>query len=57
MVDKLDESVGTVVEALAKSKKLQNSIIVFASDNGAAPAGYDLNHGSNWPLRGVQTRN
>lgn len=34
MVDKLDESVGHVVDALAKSNLLQNSVIVFASDNG-----------------------
>ncbi len=34
MVDKLDESVGNVVDALAKSNLLQNSVIVFASDNG-----------------------
>lgn len=53
MVDKLDESVGLVVDALAKTNLLQNSIIVFASDNGASPEGFDLNHGSNWPLRGV----
>ena len=54
MVDKLDESVGIVVEALAKGGLLENSIIVFTSDNGGAPEGYDLNYGSNWPLRGVR---
>ncbi|ODM96105.1 Arylsulfatase B [Orchesella cincta] len=54
MVDKVDESVGLVVEALAKRGLLSNSIIIFKSDNGAAPDGYDLNYGSNWPLRGVK---
>jgi len=53
MVDKLDESVGLVVEALAKTNMLQNSIIFFGSDNGAAVGGFDSNYGSNWPLRGV----
>ncbi len=53
MVDKLDESVGLVIEALSRKKMLSNSIIVFASDNGGAPEGFDLNYSSNWPLRGV----
>lgn len=34
MVDKVDESVGKVVEALAKNGMLENSVIIFASDNG-----------------------
>jgi arylsulfatase A-like enzyme len=53
MVDKLDESVGFVVEALGKAGMLENSIIVFTSDNGGSPEGFGLNYGSNWPLRGV----
>ena len=39
--------------ALSEENMLQDSIVVFASDNGGAPAGYDRNQGSNWPLRGV----
>ncbi|ODM87123.1 Arylsulfatase B [Orchesella cincta] len=54
MVDKLDESVGLIIEALSRKKLLSNSIIVFASDNGGAPEGFDLNYSSNWPLRGVK---
>ena len=39
--------------ALSEENMVQDSIIVFASDNGGAPEGYGLNQGSNWPLRGV----
>ena len=52
MLYKLDESVGKVVEALNKKKILQDCIIVFTTDNGGPAAGFDLNHASNWPLRG-----
>lgn len=54
MLHELDESVGRVVEALQKVKMLDNSIIVFVSDNGGAAAGFNLNAASNWPLRGVR---
>lgn len=53
MVTKLDESVGQVVSALEKNKMLNNSIIIFMSDNGAATYGLHSNRGSNYPLRGV----
>jgi len=53
MVDKLDESVGLVVQALSRAGMMENSIIVFTSDNGGAPEGFGKNRGSNWPLRGV----
>lgn len=44
MVDKLDESVGLIIEALSRKKMLSNSVIVFASDNGGAAEGFDLNY-------------
>jgi membrane-anchored protein YejM (alkaline phosphatase superfamily) len=53
MVSKMDESVGLVVEALQKKRMLNNSIIVFISDNGAPSIDIFQNWGSNYPLRGV----
>ncbi len=46
----LDESVGTIIEALSKSKLLQNSIIIFTTDNGAPERGFN----SGYPLRGAK---
>lgn len=56
MVSKLDESVGTVIEALNKNSMLENSIVVFMSDNGAPIIGLYSNWGSNYPFRGVSMR-
>ena len=53
MVHALDESVGRTVMALKESNMLQNSIILFMSDNGALTEGITGNSGSNYPLRGV----
>lgn len=50
----LDDSVGAVVTALRKQNMLQNSIIIFSTDNGGPAEGFNLNAASNWPLRGVK---
>lgn len=55
MISKLDHSVGKVVEALKLKGILENTIIMFYSDNGAPSAGLFANHGSNHPFRGVRT--
>ncbi|XP_039281072.1 arylsulfatase I [Nilaparvata lugens] len=54
IMTKLDESVGKVVAALQSSKMLENSLIVFTTDNGGPAAGFNSNAASNWPLRGVK---
>ncbi|XP_065206165.1 arylsulfatase B-like [Planococcus citri] len=54
MVWKLDESVGKVVQALADKNMLEDTIIIFTTDNGGPAAGFNQNQASNWPLRGVK---
>ncbi|XP_039279274.1 arylsulfatase B [Nilaparvata lugens] len=61
MVAKLDESVGEIVSALHRRSMLDNTIIVFMSDNGAPATdnqrpniGLFPNWGSNYPLRGAK---
>lgn len=54
MVSQMDESVGRVVETLQNKRMLNNSIIVFISDNGAPSVGVFQNWGSNYPLRGIK---
>ena len=44
-----------VVVALEKNNMLNDSIIVFSTDNGGAVEGFNnSNSASNWPLRGVK---
>lgn len=54
MLWKLDDSVGKIVAALGKRNMLDNTIIVFTTDNGGAASGFNHNAASNWPLRGVK---
>ena len=41
MVSSLDESIGRVTQALMKKNIYDNTIIVFATDNGGAPNGME----------------
>ncbi|XP_075972359.1 arylsulfatase I isoform X2 [Anticarsia gemmatalis] len=54
MLTKMDESVGKVVASLQSRGLLENSIIVFSTDNGGPAAGFNDNAASNYPLRGVK---
>ncbi|KAJ2952212.1 hypothetical protein O0L34_g4490 [Tuta absoluta] len=54
LVTSLDKSVGSIVAALAEKDILQNTLIVFVSDNGAPTVGAEQNFGSNLPLRGMK---
>ena len=53
MLYKLDESVGKVVQGLKENNMLQDSIIVFTTDNGGPASGFNQNAASNYPLKGV----
>jgi arylsulfatase B len=54
MLTELDHSVGILVQALADRSMLENSIIIFTTDNGGCAGGYEDSAASNWPLRGVK---
>ncbi|XP_014477303.1 PREDICTED: arylsulfatase B-like [Dinoponera quadriceps] len=54
MLSRLDESVGRIVHTLGNRGMLKDSLILFLTDNGAAPIGKFRNWGSNYPLRGMK---
>jgi len=43
-ITELDDAVGAVIEKLKATGAYDNTVVVFSSDNGAPPAGNDVNH-------------
>ncbi|XP_034476156.1 arylsulfatase B [Drosophila innubila] len=54
LVAEMDDSVGKIVAQLQKYRMLDNSIIIFSTDNGGPTDGFNLNFASNYPLRGTK---
>ncbi|XP_037560826.2 arylsulfatase B [Dermacentor silvarum] len=52
MVAALDYSVGQIVSALDEAGILNNTFLVFTSDNGAPTTFWETHGASSWPLRG-----
>ena len=51
MVAALDDSVGAVVKTLESRGMMNNTIIMFTTDNGGPANGFDANAANNFPLR------
>ena len=51
LLAQLDSNIGRVLQALEGSGQRDNTIVVFASDNGSP----NLGRNSNWPLQGIKT--
>ena len=56
LVRGLDDSVGRIVKSLSDENILQDTIVMYMSDNGGQTIGLHENSASNWPLRGVISR-
>ncbi|KAG6438568.1 hypothetical protein O3G_MSEX000065 [Manduca sexta] len=54
VLSKMDESIGKVIDALYTQGMLENSIVIFSTDNGGPAAGFNDNAASNYPLKGVK---
>ena len=51
MVSAMDDAIGNVTATLHEQGLLNNSIIIFSTDNGGPAGGFDMNYASNYPLR------
>lgn len=52
MMATLDEEIGRFIATLNRKGILENSVILFSSDNGAPTYGQHSNSGSNYPFKG-----
>lgn len=51
MASALDDSIGNITKALDARGMLNNTVILFTTDNGGPANGFDMNAASNVPLR------
>lgn len=56
MITVLDQNIGKIVTTLTRKRMLDNSVIVFLSDNGSPYQNFS-DYRPNFPLRGVSTKN
>lgn len=54
MIACMDEAVGNVTAALKNAGMIDNTLILFTTDNGGPAQGFNNNMASNWPLRGMK---
>ncbi|XP_055691523.1 arylsulfatase B-like [Lutzomyia longipalpis] len=52
MVTTLDKGIGKIIAELGQKKMLNDSIVIFYSDNGAPTKGLFSTRGTNFPLKG-----
>ena len=64
MIDRLDQNIGRILEKLEKQRKLNNTLILFTSDNGGSsevvnlPGGYgEIGTATNWKSLGKNWAN
>ena len=50
-VNEMDSAIGFIKDSLQQVGVLNNTIIMFSTDNGGPPNGFDVNWANNFPLR------
>ena len=54
MIACMDDAIGNVTAALDAEGMLDDTLVVFTTDNGGPAANFNKNMASNWPLRGMK---
>ena len=50
----MDEGIGNVTNALKAAGMMEETLIIFSTDNGGPADGFNGNMACNWPLRGMK---